>query len=140
MQAGTQPDTDLLHGLVQRLRTVDGRAGTLEGRQGAVAGALDQGAAEQADPFQGELIVAVEQRAPLHIAQLGGQRGRVDDVGEQDGQERTFGLVPPAPSGEELLDVGEHEVRISELGHLVASRNLDEARVLHPVVPSIGCD
>jgi hypothetical protein len=57
--------------------------GAIEGGEETVPQALHFVAAKPADLSSHRLVVAVEQRAPLPVAEFGGTLCRVDDVGEQ---------------------------------------------------------
>ena len=73
------------------------------------------------------LVVAREQVAPATVAELGGARGGVDDVGEHHRQQRPRELAAGAASGEELLDLFDDRVAVADEGKRVGAVELDVA-------------
>src|SRR4029078_1843624 len=63
---------------------------------------LDAAVAVQLAPHRG--VVLLDELAPPSVAKLGGARGAVDDIGEQNGREESVGLRPRSDSREKLLD------------------------------------
>jgi len=59
-------------------------------------------------PNQG--VMPVEQRLPLRIPELGGTPGRVDDVGEENGDEHALRLRRLLQTAYELLCLAEDEL------------------------------
>ena len=74
-------------------------------------------------------VVGGEQVAPARVAQARGVAGRVDDVGEQDRQQRA---APPAASrraaGQELLDLGDQRVGVADARQAVDARRARRSR------------
>src|SRR5439155_6591224 len=50
-------------------------------------------------------VVALEQRAPLPVAEFGGALSRIDDVGKHDRRQYAVDLDLAARAGEKLLDL-----------------------------------
>jgi len=74
--------------------------------------------------------VLVEQVATAPVAQLGGQRGRVHDVGEQQRRQHPIRVGPGAGAGEELLELVHQAVDAFGERQMVGARQLDELRAL----------
>ena len=74
--------------------------------------------------------VLVEQVATAPVAQLGGQRGRVHDVGEQQRRQHPIRVGPGAGAGEELLELVHQAVDAFGERQMVGARQLDEPRAL----------
>ena len=67
-------------------------------------------------------VVIVEQFPPVAIAGTGRPLGGLDDVGEQDRCQRSVGVGSSSRPGEELLDLAEHDIRVPDVGKVVAPR------------------
>ena len=78
-------DAEGPHALADRLGTADGPGGTVEGGEEAVAGGVHLATPKARDLAARERVVALQQFAPLPVAEGGGPLGRADDVGEEDG-------------------------------------------------------
>ena len=62
----------------------DGASRTVEGRYEPVTCGCDLPSTETTDALANEHVVPVEKLAPAAVSELGGEAGRVDDVGEED--------------------------------------------------------
>ena len=71
--------------------------------------------------------MALEQRTPVRVAELGGPLGGPDDVGEQHGGQHPVGLAHVARAGEELLDLADQRVGVPHGEEAVAALQLDVA-------------
>ena len=91
----------------------DGRAGSVEGRQEAVAGGIDLAPTEPCELLAHDGVVLVEEGAPTGVTELGGAGGGADDVGEEDGGEPSIGVWRAPSPGEELLDLVDDLLRRS---------------------------
>src|SRR5437762_13298852 len=87
---------------------------TVEGRHEAVAEVLDLAPAKPLQLLPHRLVVAIEQRAPLPVAKLGGAPRRIDDVGEHDRREHPVHILLAARPGEELLDLIDKAVTVAD--------------------------
>ncbi len=121
-------DSELVGGAGDRQRTAQrARGGTVEGGQKAVAHRLDRAPAVAVELGAHALIVLGEQIAPGAVAEPGRARGRIDDVGEHDRQQRPGRLDAAAVAGEELLDLLENRVAVAEEGKRIDPVELDVA-------------
>jgi hypothetical protein len=111
------------------LGAADGPGRTVEGGHEAVAGGVDFLAPGSPQLVSHRLVVGIEQRPPAAITERGGTAGRIDDVGKQDGGEKTLGLGRAFP-GQEFGDlVGDPGAVLCE-GVVVRARKLDESRAV----------
>jgi hypothetical protein len=79
-----QRQTDLLSRRSERQSASDGAAGSIERRQNAIAGILDQNSAMLLDHLLREEIVTIQQPTPVLVAHFRGAARRIDDVGKQN--------------------------------------------------------
>jgi hypothetical protein len=93
---------------------VDPSSGAVEGGQDPIARRLDQAATCLLDQPAGQLIMHIQQLAPAAITQLAGLLGRAHDVGEQHRRQDPGGVLAMAGPGEELLDVTQGELGVSQ--------------------------
>jgi hypothetical protein len=102
-----QRQTDLLRGRAERQRTSHRAAGSIERRQNAVAGILDQNPAMLLDHLLGELIVAIQHPAPALVAHGGGAERGIHNVGKQHRGQNPLklGRRTVAMAGDKFLDV-----------------------------------
>ena len=75
----------------------------------------------------------IQQVAPLAVAELDGTLRRSDDVGEHDSREHPIDLRPAADTREELFDLVEDRVLISDEGKVIRARELYEPRPSDPL-------
>ena len=73
-------------------------------------------------------MVCLEQVAPSHVAQLGCSLGGPDDVREQHCGQHSVVLGVPADAGQELLDLADDSVRVTDPRQVVLAGHLNEAR------------
>src|SRR5581483_7051623 len=76
-------------------------------------------------------VVALEELAPATVTLSRRVLGGADDVGEEHRGEHAVGPGRPPGSGEELLDLVQERIRISEEDDVVVSGELDEHGVRH---------
>ena len=69
-----------------------------------------------------------EQVPPAPIAHFNRRTGGVDDIREQDRREHTVGLGAMPHTGEELLDLVEDRVGITDKGDVIDPRQFDVLR------------
>lgn len=116
----------------------------VEGGEEAVAGPLHLAAAVEAELAADDRVMALEQLAPVAIAELRGAGGRADDVGERHGREHAVVLARRPGPGEELLDLVDDRVGVAEHRQVVGALELHQPRVRDPLghVPGSldGCD
>ncbi len=77
--------------------------------------------------------MAVQQIAPLAVAELDRPLGRADDVREEDRREHAIDAGSPADAGQELLDLVEDRVLVSDERKVVDPGKLDEPRAMDPL-------
>src|SRR4029077_5010733 len=103
----------------------DGSCRSVERGEHTVAGGLDLATAVSVQMPSDDPEVLSQQFVPPHVAQLGGQPGRVDDVGEQHGSQHAV-VSPLWPNaGNELLDLGQDRLRVAGPDELVVSGQFD---------------
>src|SRR5205085_5918149 len=108
VHAGADADAEIVHRVADRHRALDRARRTVDRRQQAVAGVLDDSTAEARDLVAGEPVVAVEEAPPLAVADRGGLLGRPDDVGEEHGPEEALARRRcRSLTGEKRLDLVE---------------------------------
>ena len=99
---------------------------TVERRDEAVAGRVDFSAAEAGQLATYGLVVSVQHIAPPVVAELMGSFGGRHDVGEEDGGQDSVGGRGARRTGDEFLDLVEHDVsRVRSPPVVVGARNLD---------------
>jgi hypothetical protein len=134
VQAGAHLQSQLRHGLDDRVRTADGPRRPVEGREEAVSGCVHLRSAEADELAADELVVALEEVAPGAVAERGRLLAGADDVGEEHRGEHAvrLGLVPPGfPSlDQELLDRTQVRLRVAGERRVVGARKLDVPRAL----------
>src|SRR5581483_8043003 len=119
VDAGTDLDVERPEGVAYGEGALDGATGTVEGRQEAIAGGIDLPTAETLELLSHRLVMALEQVAPVSVAEPGGPVGGTDDVGEQDGGQDPFGAGATPDAGDELLDLVEHRTGLAHpVGHV----------------------
>ena len=74
-----------------------------------------------------------EKIAPASVTELCCPRRRPDDVREEHGRENAIGLPQRADAREELLDLLQDLVRVSDERKVVLARKLDEPRSTDPL-------
>jgi hypothetical protein len=105
VQAASHIDTEFRNPLGERGGAPNGPCRPVECGQEAVAGVFDFAALKIGDLFAGDRVMALEQLAPMAVAEFGCATGGVDDVGEhnrcQDPIWRMLMTLPvrPRPSG-----------------------------------------
>src|SRR5579884_844774 len=75
----------------------------------------------------GGCLVPVEELAPTAITEAGCSLGRVDDVGEQDGEDVTAHVVTRSLARDEALNFVQHLVGIADIPERVIARQFDVA-------------
>ena len=83
-------ETELPDRVPDRVGAGEGAGRALEDDQEPVAGGLDLVPSLSPEPAPDERVVALEELPPQAVAELGGAHRRADDVGEEDGTERTL--------------------------------------------------
>src|SRR5215207_5435521 len=73
--------------------------------------------------------MAVEQITPSTFTHLGDASCRADDVGEQNGCQYPVGAGPRTNAGDELLDLVEHRVGISDPVKVIGTGEFDVPRL-----------
>src|SRR5262249_19147868 len=73
-------------------------------------------------------VVALEELAPLAVAEPCGEGGRADDVGEEQGGEDAVRLRRGADTGQELLHLTKQGIRFTSPRQGVRARELDQLR------------
>ena len=69
-----------------------------------------------------ERVMARQKLAPGGVAQLRSALGRTDDVREQDRRQHTIRILDALLAGDELLDLIEDRVVVSDVKEVVAPR------------------
>lgn len=92
VKTGAKRQTDLPGCGFERQGTADRATRTIEGRQNAVAGGLDQIASVLLHHVPGDLIVTVKHVAPCKIAGGNGAACGADNVSEKDGGQNAFNV------------------------------------------------
>src|SRR5207253_10031430 len=82
MQAGTNADSGRVGGSEDRAGAMDRAGRAVERSEEAVAGRLDLAAVEADQRLAHSALVALQQLAPLLVAELGRPARGIDDVGE----------------------------------------------------------
>jgi hypothetical protein len=83
MEPAAHLDAQLVHPLDDRRSATHSTGGPIEGREKSIAQGLDLAAAKPSKLLADSLVVAIEQRSPAAVAELGCPLRRVDNVGEQ---------------------------------------------------------
>ncbi len=122
-------DAKLTDRVDDRVRTVDGDAGTGERRDESVTGGVHFATAESLEFVADDPVVVVEQVPPVVVAECGGALGGADDVGENDCGEHTLGVEAAARAGDELLDLVEHRRGVTGPVQGIGARHFDIACV-----------
>src|SRR6478752_1457356 len=128
MKARAQRQSDLLRGRPERQGTAYGAARSIESRQNAVAGRLDQSPAMPLKQLNCQLIVTIQQSPPCLIAFRSSAPCRIDDVGEQNRGKNALEAIrrTVAMPGDELFDVAKQRVGIAAGEDVVAIGVFDE--------------
>src|SRR5262249_60806357 len=93
--------------------TADPAGGAVERADEAVAGGVALLAAEALELAPHQRVVALEELAPLAVAEPRGEGGRADDVGEEQGGEDAVRLRRGADTGQELLHLTKQGIRFT---------------------------
>src|SRR5208282_64091 len=76
-------------------------------------------------------VVALQELTPTPVANLGEMRRRRDQVGEQDRRENPVAALGPPRTREELLNLIQDRVGVTDPRNVILSRKLDEGRARH---------
>jgi hypothetical protein len=128
VEPGSDMDTDLAEFIADRTGTVDCPARTREGSEESVPGALDLLAGEAVELSPDQEVVTVEQLQPAAVAQFGSLPCGVDDVGKQHGGQNPIRLSRVADPSEELFDLFDDRVLITERVGVIDTRELYQLR------------
>src|SRR5207253_4344765 len=93
VEAGTDLEAERLHVLDQRAGTLDRAARAIECGEEAVPRSVDLVAVKLIQPAADEGMMALEERTPRRVPDLGRMLRRADDVGEQHRREDAFGFL-----------------------------------------------
>ena len=107
----------------------DGAGGAVERGEHAVAGALDPVAAMNVHEAVDDRVVVVEDVAHPVVAEAGGERRRVDEVGEQHRGQHPVDLGGPADAAEEVLDAPDELLDVALEEEVLVAVELDEVGV-----------
>ena len=95
VETGPDLEPERPHGAPDRGRAADRTRRPVEGREEAVAGHVHLVPAEARELMPDAGVMRVEELAPAPVAELGGVRGRADDVGEEHRREDAVRFVLP---------------------------------------------
>ena len=110
VQAGADLEAQRRDAVPERGCAADRACGAVEGGEEAVPGRVDLVAAEALELAADGNTVGLEQLAPAAVAEVSGELGRADEVGEEDRREHAVGLRGRAHAGQELTDLREREI------------------------------
>src|SRR5262245_3417414 len=137
-EPGADGQAKLAHSVDDRTGAADSPRRPVERGEEAVARGVDLAPAEPQQLPAHQVVVALQQVAPVPVADLDRLGRRFDDVGKQDGSEHPVGLhVLPAAGlpdvGQESLDVVLHarvgpQTHVPDAGHLHEPRRPDALR------------
>src|SRR5688500_19557832 len=128
MQAGPDLDAEGANGLTDAGRAPYRSGRSIEGGEGAVAGALDDSPTKTGDFVGSYRVVCVQEVTPPCITELCNPLGRRDDVGEQDRREHAVVFWRAARSCQEGLDLAERSVLVAGKEQAVGAWKLDVFR------------
>src|SRR6266849_1073561 len=129
VDAGAHVEAELVsHARDDGRRAPDRPRRPVEARHEAVARGVDLDAAVVHELAAHELVMAREELAPPLVAEPHRGLGRAHEIGEDDRCEHTVGYMGRPHTGQELLDLAEKLLGLSEPGDVRISRELDEAR------------
>src|SRR5215218_4140301 len=128
VQSGAHLQPQRAHRLGHRGGAADRPRRSVEGREEAVAGALDLPAAMALERLPEQRVVALQQETPAPVAHLRRPPGGLHDVGEHHRRQHAVRLALVARAREELLDLSEEAVGVADREHVVAALQLHVAR------------
>ena len=99
----------------------------VERRKEAIAGGVDLAAAVAGEDVADGRVVALQQRAPLAVAELLCSFRRADDIGEEHGRQDLLGLRRLPEAGEKLARLRNHLICDVEPGDVIPPLELDES-------------
>src|SRR5207253_2561102 len=103
VKSGPRLQPDRPEPLDDRLGAADAARGAVKGCEDAVPGGLDQAAAVLIHEGLHEGVVALEERSPALVAQVGGSGSGVHQVREHDGGENPVQIWLRLAPGKKLL-------------------------------------
>src|SRR5205085_11676820 len=102
---------------------------SVEHREGAVAGCLDQLPAEPLDLPTDQLVVRLQQRGPGTVAELRCPLGRSNQIREQYRGQHTCAARLGTHAGEERLDLVKKHLHIAGVPNMIGARQLHQLRM-----------
>ncbi len=110
---------------MDREGTANGAGGPVERGEEPVARRVDLLALESVEQQANGSSVVLEKVSPSAVAESLSERGRSGKVDEQDRREHTVRRSAAAGPRQELLDLVEHHLDVSDIGKGVGSRDLE---------------
>ena len=114
------------HPLRHRARAADGPRRTVEGGEKAVAGRVDLTSTKSSEFAANHGVVTIEKIAPTAVAERGRFFRRADDVREEHRCENAVRLRASTHPGQELLDLSQDRVHVTEPWKVIFPGQFDE--------------
>ena len=115
-------------GLDDGTSATNGASWTVKRDQEPIAGRMNLAPAEVEQFTAYEAVVSVQQLPPAAVAKGRRLLSRSDDVGKQHGSEHAVGLNGVADSGEQLFDLVEDDICVTDPGVMVRPWQFDVVR------------